>query len=122
MRARRAAADEQPGTGGDPPVCPLCERPIPSGARSSRHHLTPKLKGGARGPTVLLHRICHRAIHAHFAEAELARRLNGVEALRSDPDLAGFIAWIRTKPADFHAPTALSGKLRGTRRAARLRG
>jgi hypothetical protein len=39
------------------PVCPLCLRPIPPGAPQSRHHLTPRLKGGTHGPTVLLHQI-----------------------------------------------------------------
>lgn len=102
------------------PVCPLCERPIPPHARSSRHHLTPKLKGGARLPTVLLHQICHSAIHARYSEAELARRLNAVETLRSAPELAEFIAWVRGKPDDFHAPTRLStgrvGRLKQNRR------
>lgn len=86
-------------------VCPLCDRPIPLQARASRHHLVPKLKGGARGEAVMLHQICHSAIHARFSEADLARRLNSVEALRAHPDLADFLAWVRTKPADFHAPT-----------------
>lgn len=79
----------------------------------------PKLKGGARLPTVRLHQICHSTIHALFSEADLARRLHDVEALRADPALAGFLAWIAGKPDDFHAPTAMtSGRraLRGDRR------
>lgn len=86
-------------------ICPLCDRPIPAGAKASRHHLVPKLKGGARGEVVLLHQICHSAIHARFSEAELARRFNTVAALRAAPELADFLAWVRTKPGDFHAPT-----------------
>lgn len=100
------------------PVCALCERRIPPHARQSRHHLTPVLKGGARGPTVLLHQICHNAIHAHYSEAELARRLADVESLRSDPQLARFIAWVGTKPDDFHAPTRTLRDRRGRRRRA----
>ena len=84
------------------------ERPIPAHARSSRHHLTPKLKGGAHQDTVRLHQICHSAIHARYNEAEIARRLSGVESLRADPELARFCAWVRTKPDDFHAPTRRS--------------
>ena len=53
-----------------------------SQARQSRHHLTPVLKGGQRGPTVLLHQICHSAIHARYSETELARRLSDIESLR----------------------------------------
>ncbi|MEC8041914.1 MAG: HNH endonuclease, partial [Pseudomonadota bacterium] len=48
----------------DPPICPLCERPIPPEVPQSRHHLLPKLKGGKGGATVLLHHICHKEIHA----------------------------------------------------------
>jgi len=60
----------------EPAICPLCDRRIPPQARSSRHHLTPKLKGGTHGKTVHLHQICHSAIHARFSEAEIARRLS----------------------------------------------
>jgi len=87
------------------PVCPLCQRPIPPEAKSSRHHLVPRLKGGKRGETVLLHQICHSAIHARFSEAEIVQRLSDIDALRADPELARFVAWAATKPPDFHAPT-----------------
>jgi len=90
------------------PVCALCERPIPEGARASRHHLTPRLKGGARLGTVLLHQICHNAIHARFNEAELARRLSDIDSLRAEPEVARFLDWVRNKPPDFHAPTRRS--------------
>jgi hypothetical protein len=65
----------------------------------------PKLKGGAKLGTVHLHQVCHSAIHARFSESELARRLNDVDSLKADPALAEFLAWVRTKPDDFHAPT-----------------
>jgi hypothetical protein len=94
-------------------ACALCGRPIPPGARASRHHLTPKLKGGARKGTVPMHQICHNAIHAFYGESEIARRLADVASLRADPNLARFIAWVRTKPPGFYAPT------RGGRRRAR---
>ena len=99
------------------PVCPLCGRPIPPGARASRHHLVPKLKGGAKGETVLLHQVCHSAIHARFSEAELARRLHDVDSLRQDPAMADFLTWVRTKPDDFHARTASLRDRRPARRS-----
>jgi hypothetical protein len=98
------------------PVCPLCGRPIPAGARQSRHHLVPRLKGGARGPVVRLHQICHSAIHAVLTEAELARSYRDVAALREHPRLARFIAWVAGRPPGFHAATA------GPRRQRRRRG
>ena len=85
--------------------CALCGRVIPAKAKSSLHHLVPKLKGGARQGTVRLHQICHSAIHARYTEAEIARSLASPELLQSDPELARFVAWVRTKPDDFHAPT-----------------
>lgn len=99
-----------------PPTCPLCERPIPPGTKASRHHLTPRLKGGTHLGTVLLHQICHSAIHARFSETELARRLSDVEALRADPELGAFVAWVRTKPPSFHAPTRMTRTERERRR------
>ena len=90
---------------GQPIVCPLCERPIPPGAKSSLHHLVPKLKGGTHQGTVRLHQICHSAIHARYSEGEIARRLADVDSLREDPELARFVAWVRSKPNDFHART-----------------
>ena len=99
-RRKAAAVSEEPV-----PVCVLCGRVMPVHAKSSLHHLTPKLKGGARMGTVRLHQICHSAIHARYTEAEIARGLARPDALREDPELARFVRWVRTKPDDFHAPT-----------------
>lgn len=83
------------------PICPLCDRPIPPDVPQSLHHLIPRLKGGKGGPVVLLHHQCHREIHATLSEAELARNFNTVEALRSHPRIAKYIAWIRKRPPGF---------------------
>ncbi|MYM55199.1 HNH endonuclease [Rhodobacteraceae bacterium GS-10] len=89
----------------DDPICPLCDRPIPSDAKQSLHHLVPRLKGGRNGPTVLLHQICHNEIHATLSEAELARDYNTIAALKSHPRLARFIAWVAKRPPGFHSKT-----------------
>ena len=101
-----------------PIICPLCDRTIPPDAKSSRHHLTPRLKGGTHLGTVRLHQICHSAIHARFSETELATKLADVNALRADPEIAAFVAWVKTKPPAFHAPTRMT---RGRREARRER-
>ncbi|NGP16680.1 restriction endonuclease [Devosia aurantiaca] len=111
MAAAEAAAARRA-----PDICPLCERPIPADAKSSRHHLTPRLKGGTHKGTVRLHQICHSAIHARFSETELAKRLADVESLRSDPELSEFIAWVKIKPPNFHAPTRMTKARRGAKR------
>ncbi len=90
----------------DDPICPLCDRPIPAGARQSLHHLTPKLKGGQGGPVARLHQICHNEIHAALTEAEIARDYATIAALRTHPRIARFIAWVRDRPPQFHARTA----------------
>ena len=105
MAARRA-----------PQICPLCERQINENSKSSLHHLVPRLKGGTHMGTVRLHQICHSAIHARFSETEIAARLRAVETLRSDPELAAFIAWVKTKPPEFHAPTRMTRVRRETRK------
>ncbi|MDP4021860.1 restriction endonuclease [Methylobacterium sp. NEAU 140] len=119
-RRSRRWHDDDPDTHGPAakplPVCPLCERPIPGHARSSLHHLTPRLKGGTHRGTVRLHQICHSAIHARYSEAEIARRLADVDALRADPEIAGFLAWVRGKPDDFHAPTRMTRDRRASKR------
>lgn len=82
-------------------ICPLCLRPIPPGAPQSLHHLVPRLKGGARGPVVRLHRLCHREIHARFTEAELARDFHSIAALRASERLRDFLVWVAKRPPGF---------------------
>lgn len=76
-------------------TCPLCMRPIPTSQRDA-HHLIPKSRGGM--DTVILHRLCHRQIHATLTENQLARQYFTIEALRSHPEIAKFIQWISNKP------------------------
>jgi hypothetical protein len=76
-------------------VCPLCMRPIPKSQRDA-HHLIPKSKGGSE--TVILHRLCHRQIHALLTENQLARNYSTIEALRDHPAINKFIEWISNKP------------------------
>ena len=54
------------------PICPLGQRPIPTGAPKSHHHLIPKLSGGKGGSNVLLNQ-CHEEVHAPIGEGELVR-------------------------------------------------
>lgn len=93
------------------PVCPFCGRLIPS-SQADAHHLVPKSKGGVQ--TVVLHRICHRQIHATLTEAELERQYSTLEALVAHPELARFICWVKTKPDDFFERTRKSRRLRRT--------
>ncbi len=85
----------------EPERCWLCGRPL--GRRVQLHHPVPKSKGGRL--TVPLHPICHRTIHAHFTNAELARVGEDRAALLAREPVARFLVWVANKPPDFHAPT-----------------
>lgn len=117
-RIKRHAAPAAPDPGShrraSAVICPLCDRPVPQSERDA-HHLVPKSRGGAE--TVVLHRICHRQIHALFSLSELERQYRSVEALREAPQLARFLAWVRRKPDDFFERTRKSQRLRGLRNA-----
>lgn len=88
--------------------CPLCERNIVG--NGSKHHLIPVLKGGKKGPTVVLHDICHNTIHANYKESYIAKHLFTIEMLKADPILAKFVEWVKTKPDDFYVPTKMANK------------
>ncbi|RKF22046.1 HNH endonuclease [Altericroceibacterium spongiae] len=81
--------------------CWLCGRAI--GTRLQWHHTIPKAKRGT--VTVPLHPICHRTIHIHFTNAQLARIKGAREPLLENTDIQRFLHWIADKPPDFHAPT-----------------
>jgi hypothetical protein len=90
-------------------VCPLCERNIPRAQRDA-HHLIPKSHRGTE--TVVLHRICHRQIHALFTETELARQFNHVDALKNNEEMSRFIKWVKEKPDDFFEKSRKSHRLK----------
>jgi hypothetical protein len=90
-------------------ICPLCDRAIPKLQRDE-HHLIPKSHGGRH--TAILHRICHRQIHAVFTETELARKYYSIELLKLQEHMASFIEWVCLKPDDFFERTRKSRRLK----------
>lgn len=89
-----------------PAVCPLCGRVVPEDQRDL-HHLVPKSRGGRE--TQVLHRICHRQIHALFSEAELEKSYPTIPQLLEHPAIRKFVAWVRKKPPGFYDGTRKSG-------------
>ncbi|MGI9242748.1 MAG: HNH endonuclease [Verrucomicrobiales bacterium] len=81
-------------------ICPLCQREIPP-ELESRHHLTPKLRGGTHGPIAVLHSTCHSKIHSVFTETELARRYNSIDKVLTNHEIQTFVRWIQRRPIDF---------------------
>lgn len=90
-------------------VCPLCHRPVPV-AQQDAHHLVPKSHGGTA--TVVLHRICHRHVHALLTETELARQFNTIEALLTQKEMVVFLKWVSTKPDGFFQKSRKSQRLK----------
>ena len=83
-----------------PSFCPLCGRLLEPGPSVDEHHLVPRSHGG-RAKSVI-HRICHRKIHATLSEHELAAAYNNWAALQSHPEIATFVKWVANKPATFY--------------------
>jgi hypothetical protein len=81
--------------------CWLCRRPL--GRLTEHHHPIPKSRGGRE--TVPIHPICHRALHRIFSNTELKAFGDSAAAIRADPRIGRFLAWVSSKEADFHAPT-----------------
>ena len=50
-----------------------------------------------------VHPICHKAIHLHFTNAELARMGEDQDAIRAHPEIAKFVNWVSSKPPDQNA-------------------
>jgi hypothetical protein len=86
------------------PPCFLCGRPL--GRKVEWHHVVPKSRGGR--DTAPVHPICHRTVHRHLTNHQLARDFATAEALRAHPEIAKFLAWVVDKDPDFHAPTRRS--------------
>lgn len=103
-RTRLKIASHDAGAGPEAPPaadCPLCGRPLVPGPSVDEHHLVPKSRRGR--DKFLVHRVCHTKIHATLSEKELADHYNTWEALRAQPEIAAFIAWVRKKPPEFMA-------------------
>ena len=76
------------------------------------HHLTPKLKGGKKGPRVTLHKVCHKKIHSLFTEGELARSYNTLGKLLEHPEIQKFIEWVSKKHPEFYESSKQAGRLK----------
>ncbi len=76
------------------PECELCQREV---EKISRHHLTPKQKGGKHGATANLCQPCHKTIHHIYSNAELAKSYNTVEKLQEAARLKKYLNWIKDR-------------------------
>ncbi|HMZ81000.1 MAG TPA: hypothetical protein PLL06_14960 [Acidobacteriota bacterium] len=87
-------------------TCELCGRTV---RRVTRHHLIPRArhkvyKRKKDFDHSVLHCViqtcspCHRNLHAHLTERELATSYNTIEKLLTHPGVKNFTDWVATKP------------------------
>lgn len=79
--------------------CPICDRDMIKGPSVDEHHFTPKCKGGKEKS--LLHKTCHRFIHATYTESELARLYDTPEKLLSMEVIQKYVKWLQKKDPEF---------------------
>jgi 5-methylcytosine-specific restriction endonuclease McrA len=93
---------------GDEVECSLCGRCVPR-RLITRHHLTPRQKGGKAEHRAPMCRPCHKQLHATYTNGQLCKLYNSIEALRSAPELEAFLGWIRKQKPGRNFKTAISG-------------
>ena len=81
-----------------PTPCGLCGRGFPSRDWLTKHHCLPKSKGGTSDDVSMICSQCHGMVHATYTNNTLAGVYTTIEELRSAPELAPFIKWVRKQP------------------------
>lgn len=99
-------------------ACELCGRTV---SWLTRHHLIPRTRHAnkrnkrefsrveVKRRVAWLCRPCHNHVHAVLGEKRLEREFNTLELLAAHPEVARFVAWMRTKPDGFKPATRDSG-------------
>ena len=80
-----------------PEPCGLCLRALAPG-RLTKHHCKPKSKGGTTDDVEMICSQCHGMVHATFTNTTLTALYPTIEQLRTAPELAAFLRWVRKQP------------------------
>lgn len=96
-----------------PETCPICTRELGK-INVDKHHLIPKTHGGKE--KFLIHKICHRKIHATFTEKELEKKYFTWEELLTHDEIKKFVEWVAKKPIDYYAGSDETQERNGKRR------
>jgi 5-methylcytosine-specific restriction protein A len=95
--------------------CELCGRFVPR-RLITKHHLTPKEKGGTHGDKSPMCKPCHKMVHATWGNADLAKKFAGIEQLRLAEELQPFLKWVRKQRPDRNFAVAMSNEHPGSKR------
>lgn len=77
--------------------CSLCGRGFDRRGLT-RHHCLPRERGGTVEDIELLCSMCHGMVHATYTNRTLAAMYPTIAQLRTAPELAKFIRWVRKQP------------------------
>lgn len=90
--------------------CPICSRELIAGDSIDEHHLVPKTFKNRykdninnKDNKIIIHKVCHRKIHATFAESDLFSYYNTIERILEHDEIQKFVKWIAKKPADYYS-------------------
>ena len=78
--------------------CRLCDRPFRRD-ELTRHHALPRPRGGGVEHVELICAVCQGMVHATFTNRTLEASYHTIELLRTAPELAPYLKWIRKQPA-----------------------
>jgi hypothetical protein len=81
----------------EPIPCGLCGRGF-ARAGLTKHHCLPKSRGGTSEHVELICAQCHGMVHATFTNRTLEVLYPTVAELRTAPELAAFLTWVRKQP------------------------
>jgi len=95
-------------------LCPLCTRELIPGPSIDGHHLMPKTFKGKE--KTMMHKICHRKIHATFTERELQQHYHTIERLLENEHIQKFVKWVAKKAPEYYEKTKETNERKGKRR------
>lgn len=71
--------------------CELCDREVET---LTRHHLTPKSRGGSKGDVAMFCLSCKDMVHKLIPNKLLDKKYDTVEKLLQNPKIQKYVAWI----------------------------
>ncbi len=73
--------------------CPNCKRVLDD-KYMTKHHLTPRQKGGSHSEKIDLCISCANHLHNLYSNSKLKREFNTLEKIINDPEMKKFGEWI----------------------------
>jgi len=72
-------------------LCELCKRDV---EQLTRHHLTPKSRGGSKGDVAMFCKSCAEMVHKLIPNKELDRNYDTVAKLLKNSKVQKYVKWV----------------------------